>query len=304
MNWEDTLNGWETAKSDGKTKRQYAAEIGLTFTQLHKIVTKANGVRRAKEERKGKVNPYNGDRFDHPLPNPWTLSGDWMVIGDLHVPYTDYDLAQHVTAVAERYLERPRRLLIAGDLLNLDTMSIYLQIVPPATWQQERDSARQLFAEWLETFDEIKIIMGNHDRRMQKFVNGAFDENDMLALLTTNEQVMMSNYGWCMIETANGPWRVSHPRNYSVNKLVIADVLAQKYDSHIMSFHEHHLGLGFDRYGRHLIVNGGCLVNPEKLAYVQLDDSKSPAMQPGFCLLRNGHPYLFGDGLTDWKMWL
>jgi hypothetical protein len=60
-----------------------------------------------------------------------------------------------------------------------------------------------------------------------------------------------------------------------------------------------------DRYKKFLLVNGGCLADDEKLAYVMLDDSKSAGMANGFVALRDGYPYLFGDeNFTDWKKWI
>jgi hypothetical protein len=71
-----------------------------------------------------------------------------------------------------------------------------------------------------------------------------------------------------------------------------------------MSFHEHHVGIGFDRYGRHCIVNGGCIVDDQKLAYVSLDDSKSATMSKGFCTLIGGVPTLYAqEPITDWSQY-
>jgi len=90
-----------------------------------------------------------------------------------------------------------------------------------------------------------------------------------------------------------------------VNQLVVADQLAQKYQMHIIQHHEHHCAMGWDRYGRYVVVNNGGLFRPDVMAYAVMDDSKSPAMKRGFTLLRGGTPYLFSDEpFTDWSAWL
>ena len=241
------------------------------------------------------------NQFD--LGDPWKLEGDWMVCGDVHVPFTHWDLAVNVAQVGRK--AGIRKLLVAGDLFEFEHFSTYAQLVQTPTWAQERDATRELLSMWLKTFDEIKILMGNHDRRLQKFTQGAFEETDILALVTTNDKVRMSNFGHCEIVSGDVKWRITHPRNYSVNNLVVAETLAMKYQCNIISGHEHHLSMGVTRYGKFIAVNMGCLVDASKLSYVSLDDSKAPDMIPGFTMLRGGAPYLFGEQpFTNWQEWL
>jgi len=235
-----------------------------------------------------------------PLGEAWRLSGDWLIVGDVHVPFTDWQWAERVLAVARQ--RKIRNLLIAGDFFDLSQFSLYIHVITPPTWAQEREAARIVLKAWLTWFHEIRIIMGNHDRRLQKFTAGAFEEADILALVTTNQKVTINGRGFAVIDTPQGEWRITHPRNYSINRLTVASDLAAKHDQHILSFHEHHVGLGWDRYGRHCVVNGGCLVDPGKLAYVSLDDSKSAAMSNGFVTLINGVPTIYAnEPITDWS---
>jgi len=275
----------------------HAGKLGIPYDIF---MARLEVARQMREKKHGK------DLVEWSLGTPWRLEGDWMIIGDVHVPYTDYEFSQLVALVARKNMSKPRRLLIAGDFFNMDTFSNYIHLVNIPTWKEERDAAKTLLHEWLETFDEIRMLMGNHDRRLQKFVNGEFDETDILSLVISNpDMVKMSGYGYCTIDTPGGVYRVTHPKNYSINQLVVADQLALKFGQHIISFHEHHLSAGYDRYKRYMVVNGGCLVDPDKLAYVKLDDSKSAGMAAGFVMLRNGAPQLFGKSpFTDWQHWL
>lgn len=286
------LREWERiSKQDPTyTQEQHAINLGMPIDVYKARIARALKIREAQ--------PHFS------LGKPLELQGDWIIIGDVHVPFTDLDWLDLVAQIGKKHLEKPK-LLIAGDLLNMDAFSKWPHLVSIPTWQQERDMARAMFEMYWEVFSEIVIIMGNHERRAQKFTAGAFDEIDIFSLLTTNDKLITSNYGYCLIDTPTGIWRVTHPANYGINQLTVMDTLAQKYGQNVIGFHEHHLSIGWDRYGRHVIVNGGCLVDPCKLAYVALDDNRAAAMKQGFVMLRNGTPYIFGSSpITDWSKWL
>ena len=245
-------------------------------------------------------------KLDFSLGQPLHLEGDAMIVGDIHCPFTDYEWAVKVSQVAKKHLKKPRRLIIAGDFFNMDAFSTYAHLTNLPTWAQEREAAKGLLHEWLDAFSEITMIMGNHDRRLQKFTGGAFDETDIISLVLSNPNlVKASNFGWCVVESGTQTYRITHPKNYSVNQLNVAEAIALKFGQNVISFHEHHLSIGWDRYKRYLIVNGGSLVDPDKLAYARLDDSKSAGTAKGFVMLKNGTPYLFGEEpFTDWERWL
>lgn len=234
---------------------------------------------------------------------PWMLSGDWMVVGDVHVPTTRYGFADLLAEVAQLHLQPPRKLLIAGDMFNMDSFSNYAAVVSQPSWAEEQKAARTLLTHWLETFDEIRLILGNHERRLQKWLAGQFSEEDFRGLIYSNPKFQLSNFGWCAINSGGVPWRVTHPKNYSVNQLNVAETISWKHQANVISFHEHHLSVGWDRFKRFVIVNGGSLIDP-RVPYKYLDDNKAAEFAPGFVMLKNGTPYLFGNPpFTDWGAW-
>lgn len=285
----------------GATYGELAAKYNVTDNTIK------GRVRTAKVRRQLYKTPAKPDLFDVQIGKPWELTGDWMIIGDVHVPTTDYDFSVLPAAIAKKHLKGKRRLLIAGDLFNMDEFSKYDKLERTVPWHQERDAARQLFHEWMEVFDEIYFLMGNHDRRLQKWTNGALDASDLISLVISNpDRVKWNNFGWCTINTPhNYPWRVTHPKNYSINQLTVADTLAQKFQCNIISHHEHHLSIGLDRYKRYTIVNNGGLFKVENMSYVQYDDTKGAGMAQGFTLLKDGYAHIFGDEkFTDYGRWL
>lgn len=236
-----------------------------------------------------------------PMPSPLELSGDFAICGDVHVPYTDWDYALRLAAVARKELKRPRRLIVAGDFWNYDAYSHYPPVMNVPSWQQEKRAGRAAAKFWAQTFAEIYFLMGNHERRKQKITAGEEDDEDIFSPLASVARIKSTCYGWANVTSGGQLWRVTHPKNYSINPLVVASDLANKFDANVMTFHQHHLAIGPDRYCRHTVVDGGCLVDPGKLAYAVLDDSKAAGMARGFVLLRAGIASIFGDGVTDWS---
>jgi hypothetical protein len=280
---------------------------GMTYAEIGKKVGQTANwvvgrVYRYRTQYSKEETPHEFQVVD--LGQPLTLEGDWMIVGDVHVPTIDWGLAQLMVQVAKKHLTHPR-LLIAGDFFSMDCFSNYPPSVAYPSWEQERKAGERLLKEWLGDFDEIVALMGNHDRRVVKRTDAAISGADVYRMLTHDPKLTVSNYGWCEINTPNGKYRVTHPTQYSTKQLVLADELALKFQCHTISFHEHHLGFGWDRYSRYLVVNGGGLFDSSQFAYVNLDDSKSPAMKSGFCLLKNGTPHLFGKApFTDWSAWI
>jgi len=290
------------AKDPTLTQAEFAASIEMTPTCFvnryyqAKALIKAGVIPAPKHFKVKTFNEY------------FRLQGNFMIVGDTHVPYTDWDFAALVGLIAEKHLPPPRKLILAGDFFSFDQFSTYAQIVACPSWKTERKAAKHLLKLWFETFDEIYGLMGNHDRRLQKFVAGAFDETDIISLVYSNpDKLKWSNYGYCIVDTPTGEWRITHPKNYGINQLSVAETLTFKHRQNIISHHEHHAAIGFDRYGWNVIVNNGCLLEQNKLTYVALDDSKSASMMKAFCMLKDGYPYLFCDNglpFTDWSKWL
>lgn len=162
--------------STGMTFSELASKFHLTRGQVSGLIYKQ------------KVKDKNRKYFETlKLGTPLQLRGDAIIIGDIHVPTTDYDFSKLVTIVAAKH--GIKRLVIGGDVFNMDSFSTYDAIVKQPTWIQERDAARILFKEWSDWFDEIYVIMGNHDRRLQKWSDGQLDEQDIFGMVTTSDKV-------------------------------------------------------------------------------------------------------------------
>lgn len=313
-------------KVDKKTYREIAALTGLSEDGIR---SRVSGFGSGKRGRKGNViadspllselselrhqiallrnqlTEQEDERlYGHDLGKAWELAGDFVIVGDVHVSTTNWKFAQRPLQIAMQYLEKPRRLIIAGDMVNGDAFSKYENSISLPSFGTELKAARNFIDRYLDVFDEIYLFLGNHDRRVQKGTNNAIEPEDLLRLISHDTRVKISHWGHCVVNSPTGAWRILHGSEYSVNQLSIADQLAQKYGQHIIGHHQHHCAIGLDRFKRYTIVDNGGLFDQDSMAYVQLDDNKRPRMANGFSLLMRGYPYLFSDRFTDWGYWL
>lgn len=264
----------------------------LTYAAFHGRLWRA---KEKIEDRAKMFATMNGDLLN--------LEGDWIIVGDVQLPTTDYAFAALPAAIAKRHLKRPRQLLIAGDLMNMDAFSAYANEIGMPAFRQEVESARVLIREWRRVFDRIVWLPGNHERRISRMSGGAILMDDLRTIIDTH--IETSDYDRATIHTPTGDWLIAHGSNYSVNQLIVADQLAQKYRSHIIGHHQHHCAIGWDRYKHNIVIDNGGLFNDYAMAYCQLNTSKSPVMMRGFTMLKSGYPYMFSEApFTDWDFWL
>lgn len=299
----DLLKRYENAQIAGVTQEEFAEQEGMSYRSLE------SKVYRARLKIKG-IAPASFAGFDRPelyewkLPTEWAFEwDDFMVIGDVQLPTTDYDFAMLPAIIAKKYLKKPRRLIIAGDFYNADSWSKYPNVIPTPKWDQEKESARNLLTIYAQTFDEMWMLSGNHERRKLEHDKGEDDLQDTLTASLPGGHVKATALDRCTVLTTNGKYTIVHGDNYSKKALNNADEYAQKYQTHIISHHEHHAAIGMDRFDRYYIINNGGLFDVEKMGYVKLKTNTCANMSQGFSMIRNGFPYLFAD-FTDWSKWL
>jgi hypothetical protein len=238
---------------------------------------------------------------------PLELVGDAMVIGDLHAPLTDYAFTALVSKIAAKHLQAPRRLIVGGDLFDLESFSTWKKLTNGPEWHDEQHAIDMLMGEWNEVFDEIVLLSGNHELRMPRATGGDFDITDLAKLIAMPvTKTKVSKFGYCFLKSGNEKWAIVHPSEYSAaNQLGILNDYAQKYSCHILGFHAHLLNMDWDKWGRHIIINGGCLSDQDCFGYKTLVANRKPNWKLGFVMVKNGSPFLFGKSpFTDWSQWL
>jgi hypothetical protein len=296
------IDEWEQAKLMGVTEEQFAKQKNMTYPSLHsKLYRQRLKIKNPPPDFRGFDRP---ELYDWLLPAEWTFDwDDFMVIGDVQLPTTDYDFATLPALIAKKHLKKPRKLIVAGDFFNMDAWSKYQSIVPLPTWINERDAARNLLTIYSQVFQEIWMLTGNHERRMLEANYGLLDVQDILTASLPVGHIKATVMDRCVVNTSQGKYTVLHGANYAKKPLSNADEYAQKYQSHIISHHEHHAAIGMDRWDRYYCINNGGLFDINKMAYVQLKTTTMASMSKGFTLIQKGYPHLFAEW-TNWKRWL
>lgn len=315
-------------KANGSTWSQIAADVGVTYNGVRNqwrraqarfreggnviiqdnpspLLEELSELRREIALLRSQLNEQEDERlYGHDLGKPWRLDGDWVIAGDVHVNTVNTDFMKRPLQVAERYLDKPRRFMLAGDFLNADSFSGYDSVYPTPSFGKELAAARAFLDMYLKVFDEVWIFVGNHDLRVTKKTGTAIMPEDLMKMISHDPRIKVSHFGHAVVDTPRGEYRVTHGSEFSINQLVVADQLAQKYGQHIIGWHQHHTALGLSRFKKHIVVDGGGLFDQSSMSYTQIEDNKKPNMANGFVMLKNGYPYVFNDMWTDWDFWL
>lgn len=297
---EVLLKAWEGVRSHGITQEKHAEMLGIPYETYKARYYRAMANRRFEKANRPEL-------FDWTLPVEWLFAWeDFLVVGDVQLPTTNYDFAVLPAYVAATQLKKPRRLVIAGDLFNFDAFGKYEDMIRMPTFQEEMDAARNLVGLWAQTFDEMYMVLGNHDARLIKALQGKVEVQDVMNLVNAHlplGKIQVSVRDALGVKTSQGLYRIAHGASYRKLPLSTANELAQKYQAHIILHHEHHAAQGMDIYDRYFIVNNGGLFDKEKMAYVQLLTQAKAGMSNGFTIVKNGYPTLLGKW-TNWKNWI
>ena len=308
--WTDNeVNRLINLRASGHTHLQMASELGRTKRAIRDRIQKLiidGRITSNAGKGGGLTTAIQQIAIDMPIYTETpTLEGDCIVVGDIHIPTTFWELADMVNVVAS-HLDNPA-LIIAGDLINADALSSYPFTVAPPSLQTELSIARNLLQMWSETFGLIIMIMGNHEMRVFKNLYGSIGGVDIRSLFVgdVGDKFELYNIGQVIVNSGDERWRITHQNSYSKIKGRTANILAQKHQSNIISHHEHHIAMMRDDYDYYTIVNNGGLHDHEKMAYVSQFDSNRPIMNNGFTMLRDGVAHLFTPyhSMTDWNQW-
>jgi len=248
------------------------------------------------------------ERYDKEL----RLYGDFILSGDDHVPFHDMELIDASFNIARKF--GIRKIIKAGDFLELDAFKTYLD--KGASWEYEKRKARNVINATLTQFDEMDWLIGNHEMRLWKRLQGMGDEEDIFQLVLEKEhieKVRYSIYPYCII---NDSWMIVHPKSYSRIQTRNAYFLASKHliklieegkspngNYGIVAYHGHLGGMGTDISGRFEVADGMGMMDPDKIHYQKIKISTAPEWRPGFHMLLDNCLYAFPKRGTNWDFW-
>jgi hypothetical protein len=266
-----------------------------------------------------------------------TLDGNAVIISDVHVGRHDPKLLLRAMKVGK--IHGIRRLIIAGDLIDFNTISKHpSEGGPQLSPAQAIVLALKVLDKMAAWFNEIVVLKGNHDERLQKLVMRVADkrhkdwEEQILADLAKDDmekyqhraryvyilkRMLEDNVPHladvveflpapvCFVEGPSPdmpPWRVTHPRLYSRKAPETERRLAIKFDQPVLGTHGHIFGKSITPNGKYPVCQFGCSTKPESHLYLFENETDHPKWINGFAVVQEGRLTTYTDNpyLIDW----
>ncbi len=231
--------------------------------------------------------------------------GPVIVTHDFHIPYHSVPWSHQLVRLAVK--TNIKRLVIVGDYQDMHSLSPFQDFNVPGA-QYEMQIAKEYTLALLAWFDEIVFVLGNHCMRIVKTLSKKFGYEHLSSLwlpdakeISTGKWNMdlIKKAGECIKFTAyplvyltyGGPydkWMLVHPHLYRQVRLSAARALAEKYLCHIWNTHAHYEASGSDKSGRFFTVDGGGMMDRDKIEYYNMQVTAHPCWN-------NGIGIIYGD---------
>ena len=225
---------------------------------------------------------------------------DYMISCDDHSPYFSTIYENKLLMIAEFF--GIKKHIKVGDLVNQDYASHWTQKEGEERLELDEEIAKSepLFKA-LDYFDQIYLVRGNHEDRINRITDSRIQAGHILKLFGQSiyDKFIYTPYDKMFI---GDDWMVVHPRSYSQISGSVAVRLAEKFHRNILSAHGHFVSLRYDRSGKYMAMDLGGLFDKRKISYRNLSTTSHPEWTNGFGMLRNGHFWHFHEG-TDWNFW-
>ena len=298
---------WDIPNKDNIKPVDYLKEHGGTTNDaqmaelLSELASKTVSLASVTQKRHslGIMKPKWGVKFvesQHPkLDGCITVETDnALVISDLHIQFQDAGWLERVVAFAQRH--NIRICIIAGDLVDLTVLSTFVPSVLGAgaatpTLDGELEDVSNTIAILLTVFDEVIILLGNHEIRLARKLGNTTVTVFKRTLGADSEHVRVSEYHYCIIQSSYEPWRITHPRNASAVPVRVASQLADKYRMNVVAAHGHDWGMTTSVSGYYACACG-MIADPERIDYTNYIDNTRPFMAQGAWALVEGEPIL------------
>lgn len=239
-----------------------------------------------------------------------TVDESCLVLPDIELPYQNAAFVNNCIQLAHSL--NIRTLVAAGDWIHWATLAKFFEAEKDT--EAEIDKIEDNIRPFLTNFDRIYYIAGNHDRRPQRMFDRFVGADKITRLAVPpelaqefSEKVRASDYYWCWVGTGADRWRIIHPQATNVVPANAARRIAEKFNCNVAMAHNHLYGCQQTQDGRHLGVEIGCCVDPERLAYYMSRDMTRPVMTNGALILERSvdgtrfYPTMLSREWTNWN---
>lgn len=271
-------------------------------------------------------------RFDTPL----KITGDALIMSDLHIPYHHAEFTNHVLDLAATW--GIENLILAGDAMDWQSVSAWgaefrqnaksapasgqildlLQqenipakhkekfiamleqsgiLQPDSTVSGELATFRTVLRIIKNQFQRTYYVMGNHEDRPLRKLEGVLSSDDLLSFALGPDHGIFTNaYYFCELYSGGQKFLVEHPRGAGANE---AEGLAAKFGCHVIMGHSHAWRVTRDISGRYWAIQCGTCADEMRMAYASARHSRRAAHGLGAVIVRDGYPHVLSE-FTPW----
>ena len=221
-----------------------------------------------------------------------------IIIGDVEIPDHDPVLLEMVARLAEKL--GIERLLINGDFMAMDAFSNWPAENPQATnFNRDKSLAIKIIKTFLNSFDTVDYIIGNHERRLARQTKG---QSNIGMFFEHVLEVQYSNYPYCELTSGGKEILICHQEDYSRTPLQAPLKLAAIHHKNILCGHTHRLASGFDPSGKYWVAEGGHGRSEERTMYKCMKMASNPKWNKGFSIIYKGQIYLINK--ENYDFWI
>ena len=192
-----------------------------------------------------------------------------LIASDVHVPYHDEQLVAEFIERASR--EKYDAIVWLGDLMDNPTFSHWDREDLHTTFENELTQVEYIIRLAAKAVKKQYWSIGNHETRWMRRLSyqARMEHLAKIAglgdLLASGKLVVSDNPS---LDAEYSSWMLTHPHEYGATPLVVPGKLADKYQQNVISAHAHHWGQGMSPSGEYLVVESGCLLEPDYVAYI------------------------------------
>lgn len=264
--------------------------------------------------------------------NPLVMQGDAVVLPDVELPFHHADFLNKVLDLAARWNIRqciaagdllhlaslsawgsswmepsggidPKTetsLIDFATTLSAKKKEELLELVmklakadEPSNFSEEMREVRKAVSVISEQFDEIHLVLGNHESRYLRALDVPMSPDEILVGISADkEKWKTSPYYYSILETDAGPFQIEHPKSAAKNA---AYKLASIHQKHVLMAHSHRWLLEKDPSGKFWAIQMGCIVDETRLPYASQRHNLADTHKLGAVIVRNGYPFLLGE---------
>lgn len=212
-----------------------------------------------------------------------------LIASDVHVPYHDEELVARFIEHAAR--EKFAAIVWLGDLMDNPTFSHWDREDLRTTFENELEQVEGIIRLAAKAVKKQYWSIGNHETRWMRRLSyqARMEHLAKIAglgdLLANGKLVVTDNPS---LDAEYGAWMLVHPHEYGATPLVVPGKLADKYQQNVISAHAHHWGMGMSPSGQFQVVESGCLLEPDYVAYINNQVTTHRRWVKGYVALEHG----------------